>query len=344
VSLADVTREDVLAAVAEFDKLGQEQFLERYGFGPARTYFLEYAGQRYDSKAIMGVAHGIGQGTYLRSEDFTGGEKTVVHHLRRLGFVTRTHRNPPWTWDEVVLACDLVRKNDWRWVQPNDPAVVEVSELLNLHTAHPIDERGEDFRNPNGVARKTADIATRHPEYKGKPTNGGQHDEKVLLAFLERPEEMEREAEAIREAIRGGLVDPTDVGDLDLEGYSAAEGRVLQQLHLRRERDPKLRAKAVGAYKQKNGKVACEACGFDFQQVYGKRGADYIECHHRTPLHVSGPTRTRLQDLIMLCSNCHRMVHRMSPWLTSEGLMAIIEQQRQPASATESPSGSPANY
>ncbi|MFI6332875.1 hypothetical protein ACIBBG_31790 [Micromonospora chersina] len=86
----------------------------------------------------MGYAHGVSQGEFLRSGDFTGGEASVVHHLRRLGFVTRTHRNPPRTWDEVVLACALVRDDGWRWLTPNDPRVVELSELLQLYV-----EQGE---------------------------------------------------------------------------------------------------------------------------------------------------------------------------------------------------------
>ncbi|AEB42664.1 hypothetical protein VAB18032_07720 [Micromonospora maris AB-18-032] len=107
VRLADVTRSDVLAAVKEFDKLGRDAFLDKYGFGTARTYFLEVNGRQYDSKAIMGYAHGVSQGEFLRSGDFTGGEASVVHHLRRLGFVTRTHRNPPWAWDEIGSAAPI---------------------------------------------------------------------------------------------------------------------------------------------------------------------------------------------------------------------------------------------
>ncbi len=329
MGLADVTRADVLAAVEEFDRLGRDAFLDEYGFGTARTYFLEVHGRQYDSKAIMGYAHGVSQGQFLRSGDFTGGEASVVHHLRRLGFVTLAHRNPPWTWDEVVLACALVRDNGWRWVTPTDPRVVELSELLQLYTAHPIEERGSDFRNPNGVVRKTADIATQHPDYTGKPTNGGRHDQEVLMAFLERPTEMEQQYVAIRQAILHEAATPAEAADLDLDGLSADEGRILQRLHLRRERDPKLRRKVIEAYKRRHAAIACEACGFDFQKTYGERGADYIECHHRTPLHVSGPTRTRPEDLILLCSNCHRMIHRTSPWLTPEELISLIERRRK---------------
>ncbi|MCA2215827.1 HNH endonuclease [Jidongwangia harbinensis] len=69
--------------------------------------------------------------------------------------------------------------------------------------------------------------------------------------------------------------------------------------------------------------MAGEACGFDFGPVYGPRGQDYIECHHRTPLHVIGETSTRLTDLALVCSNCHSM----RPWLTVEALGKLVAAQ-----------------
>ena len=73
----------------------------------------------------------------------------------------------------------------------------------------------------------------------------------------------------------------------------------------------------------------CEACAFDFGRFYGPHGLDYIELHHRTPLHVTGPTKTRLADLALLCSNCHRMIHRARQWLTVEELSALVTAQRR---------------
>jgi hypothetical protein len=86
VTLADVTEPAVWAAIAEYDRLGRERFLEESGFGPAKSYFLEHNGVLYDSKAIVGVAHGISGDRAWRAEDFSGGEKIVGNTLRRLGF------------------------------------------------------------------------------------------------------------------------------------------------------------------------------------------------------------------------------------------------------------------
>lgn len=58
VTLSDVTCADVLAATREFGRLGREAFLKSTGFGPARAYFLQHDGKLYDSKVIVGYAHG----------------------------------------------------------------------------------------------------------------------------------------------------------------------------------------------------------------------------------------------------------------------------------------------
>lgn len=87
MALTDITRESVLQAVAEHDKLGRTEFLERYHFSPARKYHLVLNGKRYDSKAIVGVAHGYATGAYWAPSEFSGGAATVGKTLTSLGFV-----------------------------------------------------------------------------------------------------------------------------------------------------------------------------------------------------------------------------------------------------------------
>lgn len=85
----DITdRKAIIKAIEECDRLGRESFLEKYGFGKAKAYFLEHQGRHYDSKAIVGAAHGI-QFPHLgplASSDFSGGENTVARLLGNLGF------------------------------------------------------------------------------------------------------------------------------------------------------------------------------------------------------------------------------------------------------------------
>ena len=58
------------------------------------------------------------------------------------------------------------------------------------------------------------------------------------------------------------------------------------------------------------GRLSCEACGFDFERRYGELGLGFIECHHRFPLGEGEERETTLDDLALLCANCHRMIHR----------------------------------
>ncbi|MGY5036897.1 HNH endonuclease, partial [Streptomyces sp. 900116325] len=53
----------------------------------ARIYRLSHDGRWYDSKAIVGVAHGFATGTFWTGRDFSGGVRTVVRTLSDLGFV-----------------------------------------------------------------------------------------------------------------------------------------------------------------------------------------------------------------------------------------------------------------
>jgi hypothetical protein len=92
MSLARLTEPDaVILAAEEYDRIGREAFLARYGYRPASSYYLEHNGRLYDSKAIAGVAVGIQHGEPLRGSDFVGGEATVRRRLEKLGFrVQRT--------------------------------------------------------------------------------------------------------------------------------------------------------------------------------------------------------------------------------------------------------------
>jgi EVE domain len=88
VALGDLTSaEAVRAAIAEFDELGREAFLAKYGFGRSLRYFVEEGGKRYDSKAIAGVAYGYEHpdGRPLTNDLFSGGVP-VQAKLEQLGF------------------------------------------------------------------------------------------------------------------------------------------------------------------------------------------------------------------------------------------------------------------
>lgn len=88
--LQHLTREAVLQALDLYADLGHDAFLQRFGFGAARSYFVidPRDGTLADSKAIAGVAHGFARPDLgpLKPGDFSGGGQTVAHLLQSLGF------------------------------------------------------------------------------------------------------------------------------------------------------------------------------------------------------------------------------------------------------------------
>jgi hypothetical protein len=87
VAFWDVVKgEHVLRAIAEYDRLGQDAFLDQNGFGRARKYALWHNGRPYDSKAILGVAYRYATGVPLGAHDFNGGMYGAAAVLRSIGF------------------------------------------------------------------------------------------------------------------------------------------------------------------------------------------------------------------------------------------------------------------
>jgi len=106
---------------------------------------------------------------------------------------------------------------------------------------------------------------------------------------------------------------------------SAEEGNKILQMHYAYERNRKLaekrKAKAIREHK-----LECEICGFSFPRKYGQ---EYIECQHLTPLGKGVVRNTSLEDLSLVCSNCHRMLHRKieGEYLSIEELRDQIERR-----------------
>ena len=89
----------------------------------------------------------------------------------------------------------------------------------------------------------------------------------------------------------------------------------LMEVHLdKRERNPEARQQCFDYYWNKyGGKIICECCGIDFNEVYGKIGLGFIEVHHLDPISNYDETHKidPVNDLVPLCSNCHSMIHRL---------------------------------
>jgi len=227
-------------------------------------------------------------------------------------------RNPPWTTDELILALDLYLRNRLSPPGKSSPEVQGLSDVLNALSGRPSHRK---FRNPSGVVMKMMNFRRFDPgRAKGRVglTHGNRLEDEVWREFSGDTVRLRQVAEAIRQSAKAGTPTLPD----DDEEIEAAEGRVLTRAHISRERNRAL----VEKRKAKAGALLCEACGFSFERRYGERGKGFIECHHTKPLHtLTDGSRTRLSDLALVCSNCHRMIHAQRPWLTVEGLRAILK-------------------
>ena len=102
------------------------------------------------------------------------------------------------------------------------------------------------------------------------------------------------------------------------------EGTIQERFTNYYERNPGLRVRAIEIHG-----TTCMACGFSFEASYLERGKDFIEVHHTIPVSELGES-TKVDpgdDLVVLCSNCHRMVHRVKDDILSlTDLVNIIKR------------------
>lgn len=152
--------------------------------------------------------------------------------------------------------------------------------------------------------------------------------EQVLEPLLEK-----RESVAVAEADKEGRLGSEKPSSAEkLPSYDESlttgitEGGVKKTFSTTYERDPRLRRAALKIHG-----YSCLACGFNFEDHYGQVGKNFIEVHHMIPL-AEGERESDPNNLIPLCSNCHRMIHRLYNKIENrdEALDVLRETIRQP--------------
>jgi putative restriction endonuclease len=113
----------------------------------------------------------------------------------------------------------------------------------------------------------------------------------------------------------------------DDAGFVEGKRKLIQ--HVVRERNPKVIRLAKEKFQSEHdGQLFCEICNFNFVDFYGEIGEDFIEGHHTTPVsELEDGQKTRVEDIAIVCSNCHRMLHKRRPWLTKEQLSTLIKNR-----------------
>ncbi|MDQ0429424.1 5-methylcytosine-specific restriction protein A [Planomicrobium stackebrandtii] len=233
-------------------------------------------------------------------------------------------KNPAWKRDELILALDLYFKNHPNKTSNYQEEVLKLSEVLNVLPIHENRYALLNFRNPNSINMKMSNFLRLDPNYEGEGLKGGgKLEEEVWKEFYQRTEELSNVVNSILLNISSEKqVCATPEDSYEEEVFP--EGKILYRLHRHRERNIKaVKEKKRQAIKENN--LVCEICTFDFYKTYGELGEGYIECHHTVPIsEYEDSTKTRMIDLVLVCANCHRMLHRKRPWPKKGGLKSII--------------------
>ncbi len=108
------------------------------------------------------------------------------------------------------------------------------------------------------------------------------------------------------------------------------EGKEKYVLHRTKERNANISKLKKEERLLAIGCLSCDVCGFDFNQTYGERGYGFIECHHNKPIsELTEESVTQLDDLSLLCSNCHRIIHRIRPWISVSMLRECVARRNK---------------
>lgn len=234
-------------------------------------------------------------------------------------------KNPKWHRDELILTLNLYFNLESNSFVSTNSQIINLSKILNKLPLHSSQSRNSDFRNPNGVAMKLGNFTSIDPDNPAKGLDKtSQLDKQIFFEFKNNRNLLTNISNVIIETLSNDdlrfKIYQIDEGS-EVSIKEAIEGEIIFKLHKVRERNQKLIDSKKQQILKENGKLVCEVCEFDFDEKYGQIGKGFIECHHTQQLSTYNTNqKTTLDDLALVCSNCHRMLHRLPEDMSIERL------------------------
>lgn len=236
----------------------------------------------------------------LKNRSYIIGRETLYHIITVKRFLD-TQQQGPFRYQILLLKNHrLVKK-----------VTIKHETLKQLLT--PAKKRGIELLFEHSSTIKLEEVSMVH--YKQDRPNGDPWDKEPLKGFS-----------TLFAAYREKYIEHIVINDIDAEIAQEdtyyRDGEAKYYHGTRYERNPKNRSEAIRIH----GTI-CKICDFNFEEVYGERGKDFIEVHHIKPLSTIGEEVfiDPRGDLVPVCSNCHRMIHRRKDEvLTVEELKDLI--------------------
>lgn len=220
-----------------------------------------------------------------------------------------------WTRDEAILALDVFFSSRNKSFSMNNPEIIELSELLNRLPMVPFSKRSDTFRNIAGVSRQLATLNWGLTNNKKAPI--GKIFYEIYHAFRDSPEKLNKIAQAIRRCV--GLVGDISFADeTEVEGF--CEGALLAHLH--RYLEIKHGGQLSAEIKR------CYICSVKPQQVYhgSAKINNILEAHLLIPPEDYGSEiEPKDKDFIVVCPNCHKVLHNVRPWIEKVNVNSILK-------------------
>ncbi|MEA5467512.1 HNH endonuclease [Spirulina sp. 06S082] len=153
--------------------------------------------------------------------------------------------------------------------------------------------------------------------YEGFKAYSEEDINTIIQSILDRPKRKFKE-----------LFDPLDPDAVEVQNQKATEnkfileeGKLYEITLTRHERNPKARKQCLKYYG-----TDCCICGFNFEQVFGEIGKDFIQVHHLLPLSAISQEYEvdPINDLRPVCPNCHAMIHKNNPPFTIEEIKNLL--------------------
>jgi 5-methylcytosine-specific restriction enzyme A len=311
----NINKEHVLEAIRKINKKGVRDKRE------STRYSLVYEGESYPPKYVVSIANIFANGEEYSPTLFSGGIETN-RFLSKLGFTITENKE-----SEIEILNKNVsinipklepskRAREYNKYSNKDKDSIVYEYLFNAMSHRSLDE------NILGILpdRRTGHESMNILHFIGlKDKHKGIFRDYSIKEAMDIMKQQDSDFELVIHSLFRLNNQLEKIQDLeviildDIDSEKAEEdnyykdGAIKEYYGKRYERKPENRKKAIEIHG-----LSCVVCEFNFEEGYGERGKDYIEVHHVKPLSSIGKevSINPKEDLVPVCSNCHRMIHR----------------------------------